>query len=284
MTHIGSIPNRGQIAAGLARWVMGASMAFGMALLPGKPAQAQDENLAQQLANPVASLISIPFQFNIDEGLGPTGSGRRSVLNIQPVIPFSIGEDWNLISRTIVPIVRLTDITPGAGTVTGVGDTVQSFFFSPKNPTSGGLIWGVGPALLLPTATNNALGTGKWAAGPTGVVLVQRGKWTVGGLGNHLWSFAGDSSRPDVNQTFFQPFASYTTSNAWTFSVTSESSYDWERKQWSVPVNGTVSKIVRLGPLPVSLFAGVRHWVESPVGGPQDWGARFGMTVLLPRS
>ena len=255
------------------------------ALLPlATPVLAQDdEELAQQLANPVAALVQVPLQFNFDEGLGPEGEGRRTILNIQPVIPFSIGEDWNLISRTIVPVVTLDGIAPGSGTQQGVGDTVQSLFLSPNEPGAGGLIWGVGPAFLLPTATEDAFGTGKWGAGPTAVALVQRGPWTVGGLANHIWSFAGEEDRADVNQTFLQPFASYTTGNAWTFSATSESSYNWETEQWSVPVNASVSKIVRLGPLPVSFVGGVRYWAEAPEGGPDGFGFRLGMTVLLPR-
>lgn len=241
------------------------------------------EQLAQKLANPVASLISVPFQFNIDDGLGPDGEGQRSVLNIQPVIPFDLGEDWNLISRTIIPVISQEDIGPGAGSQSGVGDVLQSFFVSPEKPTSGGVIWGVGPVFLLPTASDDLLGGEKWAAGPTGVVLVQRGRWTVGGLANHLWSFEGDDDRSDINNTFVQPFLSYTTSNAWTFTLQTESSYDWEREQWSVPINGVASKIVRIGPLPVSLSGGVRYWAESPEGGPENWGARFGVTFLLPR-
>lgn len=248
------------------------------------PAAAQDdEALAQQLANPIASIVSVPLQFNYEDGLGPAGDGRRTILNVQPVIPFSVGEDWNLISRTIVPFVTLEDVAPGFGKQQGVGDIVQSLFFSPKQPGAGGLIWGVGPVFLLPTATEDVLGTGKWGAGPTAVALVQRGPWTVGGLANHIWSFAGDEDRADVNQTFLQPFASYTTDNAWTFTLTSESAYNWETEEWSVPVNATVSKIVRLGPLPVSLFGGVRYWAEAPEGGPDDFGLRLGMTVLLPR-
>jgi hypothetical protein len=169
---------------------------------------AADAGLAQKLANPVAALISVPFQFNYDNGIGPADDGSRSVLNNQPVIPFSFGEDWNIISRTIVPLVDQSDIFPGAGSQTGLGDTVQSLFLSPKAPTTGGIIWGVGPVFLLPTATDDLLGAGKWGIGPTGVVLRQQGPWTMDGLANHIWSVAGDEYRADVSQSFLQPFVS----------------------------------------------------------------------------
>jgi hypothetical protein len=168
---------------------------------------AQDNTaIAKQLSNPVAALISVPFQLNWDDNFGPDDEGSKLTLNIQPVIPISLNDKWNLISRTILPVVSQDDIFPGAGDQFGIGDTVQSMFFSPKAPTASGWIWGVGPVFLLPTATDDLLGGEKWGAGPTGVALKQTGPWTYGALFNHIWSFAGDSNRNDINSTFLQPF------------------------------------------------------------------------------
>jgi hypothetical protein len=171
------------------------------------------QELAKKLSNPIASLISVPIQYNFDQGIGPADDGRKHFVNVQPVIPFSLNSDWNLISRTIVPIVGQEDIFPGAGSQYGLGDTVQSLFFSPKLP-SNGIIWGVGPVILLPTGTDRLLSAEKWGAGPTAVALTQQNGWTFGVLANHIWSFAGDDARSDVNATFLQPFISYTTPDA----------------------------------------------------------------------
>jgi hypothetical protein len=245
-------------------------------------AAAQDADLAKQLSNPISSLISVPFQFNYDSGYGPR-DGNKAVLNIQPVIPFSINEDWNVISRTVVPLVSQHDIAGPSGTQTGLGDTLQSFFFSPKQPTAGGVIWGAGPAFLLPTATDPLLGGEKWGLGPTGVVLKQDGPWTYGALANHIWSVAGDSNRADISSTFLQPFVSYTTKDAWTFALDTESTYDWKASQWSVPINFTVSKVTKLGKQPVSFSVGARYWAASPDNGPNGWGVRAGITFLFPK-
>lgn len=244
--------------------------------------RAEDTDLAKQLSNPVASLVSVPFQFNYDRGFGPD-DGYRAVLNIQPVIPFELSDDWNVISRTIMPIVSQNDIAGRSGTQTGLGDITQSLFFSPASPSSGGVIWGAGPVFLIPSATDDLLGGGKWGAGPTGVVLKQSGSWTYGILANHIWSFAGSDMRADVNATFLQPFLSYTTGDAWTFGLNTESSYDWTNDQWSVPINATVSKLVQLGSQPVSFGAGLRYWAETPENGPEGFGFRLSMTLLFPK-
>ena len=248
----------------------------------GASAQESSADLAKKLSNPIASLISVPFQANYDSGYGPN-DGEKYYVNVQPVIPFTLNENWNVISRTILPIAWQDDIAGPSGDQFGLGDTVQSFFFSPKQPGAGGIIWGAGPVFLLPTATDDLLGGEKWGAGPTAVVLKQEGPWTVGALTNHIWSFAGDEDRNDVSSTFLQPFVSYTTKDAWTFTLNTESTYDWVGEEWSVPLNFTISKLVKIDKQPISLTAGVRYWAESPDNGPDGFGARLAVTFLFPK-
>jgi len=174
-------------------------------------------------------------------------------------------------------------VFPGTGRQSGLGDVVQSFFFSPKAPTAGGWIWGAGPVLLLPTGTDDLLSAKKWGAGPTAVMLKQQSGWTVGALANHIWSFAGDSERADVSATFVQPFLSYTTPTAWTFTLNTESTYDWKASQWSVPVNALVTKVTKVGGQLISVGGGLRYWADSPEGGPQGLGYRAVLTLLFPK-
>lgn len=252
-----------------------------------EPSEISDETdeagMAQKLANPLAAMISFPMQLNYDQDFGEHDTGNRFLLNVQPVVPISISKDWNMISRTIVPLVTQDELAVGTGRQTGLGDTTESLWFSPVKPTNKGLIWGVGPAILIPTATDDLLGGGKWGLGPTVVALKQIGPWTIGGLANHIWSFAGSDDRSDINSTFIQPFINYTTPTAVTFALNLEASYDWEAEQSAVPVNLMVSKLKRFGKQMISFQGGVRYWVENTDSGPEGWGLRFTVTLLFPK-
>lgn len=243
---------------------------------------AKESDLAQELTNPLADLLTIPIQVNYDQNIGPADDGWKLQTNIQPVYPFELSANWNVISRTIVPVIWQDEIVPGAGSQFGLGDITVSLFASPKVP-KGGVIWGVGPVLYLPSATDRLLGADKWGAGPSFVALTMRGRWTTGALANHIWSFAGSSDRADINTTFVQPFAAYTWPNAWTVSVQSETTYNWEIEAWSVPLNVAVAKLVRLGRLPVSLQAGVGRWLTSPDTSADGWRFRFQANFVLPK-
>jgi hypothetical protein len=258
------------------------SLLFTLSLVQGPTAQAQDADLAQELTNPVADLITLPVQVNFDDNIGPDDRGSRVTTNIQPVVPFEVNEDWNLISRTIMPVTYQDQVSPGGGSEFGLGDINLSLFFSPKQ-ASKGVVWGVGPVFSLPTATDSRLGSKKWSAGPAGIALALRGPWTFGLLANHAWSFAGDSDRQDISNTFMQPFVAYTWPSAWTFSVQSESSYNWEAENWSVPVNAGLAKLVMLGRLPVSFQGSVGYWAESPRSGPDGFRFRLQANFVLPR-
>jgi hypothetical protein len=254
-------------------------------------AKAQDAGaIAKDLANPLASMISVPFQFNYDNGYG-AGDGHKLFVNVQPVVPFSLNEDLNLISRTIIPLVfdqhRITN--PLSGQQTGFGDVVQSTWLSNNVPLNlgglGDLVWGIGPVALLPTGNSNPLlGTGKWGLGFSPLAVFINGPFVYGALVNHIWSVAGKNNRADVNQTFIQPFLTYTTKDAVTFSVNTETTYFWDTEEWSVPVHLQISKLTKFGDQFVSLQAGVRVWAKSTPTGPSGAGFRLAATFLFPSS
>ncbi|MBO9664209.1 transporter [Dokdonella sp.] len=237
-----------------------------------------DASLTQKLSNPVASLISIPIEADANFDVGPNDT-ESYVLKLKPVVPFSWNENWNLISRTIVPaFVKRNDVPKHDS---GMGDVNQSFFFSPK-AVSNGVIWGVGPSIQLPTATHKWIGQGRWGLGPTGVVLVQRGSWTYGVLLAHVWSVGGRSNREDYANTLLQPFATYDFHNGWRVSANMENTYNWKGKGGAtVPLNVSGHRLAKLGSQLVDFELGVRSYLESPSSG-ADIGAFFTATLLLP--
>lgn len=233
-----------------------------------------------KLQNPIADLISLPFQNNTSFGIDP-GNRTQNVLNIQPVYPINAGS-FNIITRTIVPLV--SQPVGADETDFGLGDILFTAFFSPNNGKA--LTWGVGPAISFPTATENTLGFGKWSAGPSLVALTQTsGGWTIGGLINNVWSFAGQSDRADVNFMTFQPFVSLSLPKSWTVSVAPILTSNWEApsgEQWTVPLGGGVSKVVPFGKLPVNLSFQAYYNVERPTFGP-EWSTRFVVAFVFPK-
>lgn len=249
--------------------------------------RAQDESgsdaaeLAKKLSNPVASLISVPFQNNTDWGIGAF-NGNRNTLNIQPVLPLELSEKTNLIVRWVQPVISQYNIT-GAGThQSGLGDAVVSAFFSPAK-SKNGITWGAGPVLLVPTATNDYLGTKKLGAGPTAVALVQRGGITFGALANQVWSIAGDDERSDISSMFVQPFFAYNWKTGAGIGANFELTQDWKGSNTVLWFNPILTAVTSLGKQKTQFVIGPRINLAAPDGSKVDLGVRAVVVFLFPK-
>jgi hypothetical protein len=208
-------------------------------------------DLAKATQNPVSDLISVPFQNNMNFRVGPDEE-LMNVLNIKPAWPFSVNEDWNLITRTILPIISHPGFGPDDDGTTGLGDVIFRAFLSPSE--SGEIIWGAGPVFSLPLATEDNLGSEKWGIGPTAVALKMNGPWVYGALFQNIWSFAGEDDRADVNQMLLQPFVNLNMPGGWYLVSSPVITANWKADSddtWTLPVGGGVGKIFRIGELPL---------------------------------
>jgi hypothetical protein len=256
--------------------------ALGMAILLPQVALAEDRDLSKELANPIADLINVVIEADYDHDIGDD-NGSQWITNLEPTIPFSISENWNVISRTSLPIITQDDISSDGAEESGIGDIFQHLFISPKKPiTSHGLIWGAGPVLLLNTASNDALGANKWGAGPGAAALIQEGPWTIGILTSHIWSFAGNNSSSGVSVTSTEPYIAYVTQSETTFTLNTESTYDWKAKSWSVPIIFKVEQLLKVGRQIIQVGGGLRYWAASPDSGPEGLGARLSIVFVFP--
>lgn len=244
-----------------------------------QPANTATSDLAKKLTNPVASLISVPFQYNYDANIGLDKKGTSNSLVVQPVIPLKLNNNWNYIVRPVMTFESLNNVNGYSGT--GAGPIVVETFFSPS--ASNGLIWGVGPVVSTPSLSGSNFGTSQTGVGLSAVGLVMKSPWTAGLLTYNTWSAGGSAVNGTANNLFYQPFVSYVTPDAWTYSLNTQSTFNWDARRAENPLNATVSKLVKFGEVPVSFQVGARYYLSSVPGGPSGWGGRASMTFIFPK-
>jgi hypothetical protein len=261
-----------------------ATFAVAMGATVAAHAEMSAEELAKLAQNPVGNLISVPFQNNTNLNFGPE-KGTQNVLNIQPVIPVSVDKDWNIITRTILPVVSMPALSPDIGSTNGIGDVVFTAFLSPANP--GQWIWGVGPVFQLPTNSTAELGNKNWGMGASGVVLhLEKGDpWVYGALVNNIWSLTSDKQGGSYSTGLIQPFVNYNFPDGFYLTSSPIWTVDWKAdsgQQWTVPLGGGVGKIFHLGKLPVNTSIAAYYNVVKPDFGP-NWQIRAQVQLMFPK-
>jgi hypothetical protein len=248
----------------------------------GKPMADGDKALAQGAVNPLTTTITVPIQVEYNENIGPEDDGTRTTVFVQPIIPFELNEEWDLITRTIFPIIEQKDIFPGAGTQSGLGDITETLFFSPTQPTESGWTHGAGPVIQIDTATDDYLGLDEHGLGLSYITLKTDDSQLYGLLVNQLYSVEGHWG--DTYSNFFiQPFYDYTTEGLLTFELTSESNYNWNTEDWSIPITLTASQFMMLGDLPILVGGGVKYWIESTDTDPEGLSLNLNLYLLFPK-
>lgn len=240
-------------------------------------------DLAKAAQNPIANMISLPFQNNLNFHVGPREQ-PQDILNIQPVIPISLNQDWNLITRWITPLISQPPLTATGSREYGLGDINPSFFFSPKEPWHS-IIWGFGPTIVLPTGTDRNLTAGKYSLGPTFVALTMQGPWVVGILANNIWSFAGKSDRAPVNAMLLQPFVNYNLPAGWYLTSAPVVTANWQAghaDRWTIPVGGGFGRVFKIDKQPVNAQLAAYYNVARPTGS-ADWQVRAQLQFLFPK-
>lgn len=239
--------------------------------------------LNQQTQNPIAALTSVPFQNNWTFNVGPNDQ-TQYIMNLQPVIPYQLNQDWNLIMRMVMPLISQPQMSANVSGAFGLADTDVTFFLSPISSSK--FIWGIGPVISIPTATSRDLGSSRWGLGPSIVLLTQQNHWTIGLLTNQIWTLGGTNGDNGINNLFIQPFISYSLNASWNLSFTSETNYNWNaaiKQRWTVPLDLVLVKVLMLGKQALTIGAGPRYFAKFPGEKPR-WGARLVISFLFPKN
>jgi len=251
--------------------------------------QAQDEKrtneeeLLRNLANPLAGLATVSLNFDFDYHVGPEEEGHRSSLFLETTLPIHLGDVWSLVSRTALPLVYQEEVTPGAGNQLGIGDLTEIVYIARVQPGRFGWIWGLGPLLRAPVGSEDLLSSRKWAVGPSAALVRQNDDFTIGLIASQLWSVGGSDQRPGVNVGIYEPFITYRSEGLWNLSLRVPCAYDYQARQWTIPVALTVEKLVSFRKVPTTISFGFHYWVEVPDSAPHDLAFSFGLRFVLPK-